>query len=101
MRVIRPNDEPICRPGRTLSRNIPSFDRAGRVRHLPRREDYAPAFFDDVPYNVALVELEEGTRLHSTIRDCPNDELSMGMPVEVVFDRVTDEITLPRFRPRR
>ncbi len=88
-------------PRQDAVKKHPLFDRAGRVRHLPRREDYAPAFFDDVPYNVALVELEEGTRLHSTIRDCPNDELSMGMPVEVVFDRVTDEITLPRFRPRR
>ena len=60
-----------------------------------------PAFFDDAPYNVAIIELEEGIRLHSTIRDCPNDELSIGMPVEVVFDRVNDEVTLPRFRPRR
>ena len=67
------------------------------IVHRPQH----PAFFEDVPYNVAIIELDEGIRLHSTIRDCPNDELSIGMPVEVVFDRVNDEVTLPRFRPRR
>jgi len=67
------------------------------IVHRPQH----PAFFEDVPYNVAIIELDEGIRLHSTIRDCPNDELSIGMPVEVVFDRMNDEVTLPRFRPRR
>jgi len=60
-----------------------------------------PAFNADVPYNVAIIELAEGPRLHSTIVDCPNDEIHVGLPVEVVFDKVNDEITLPRFRPAR
>ena len=33
--------------------------------------------------------------------ECPNDELRIGMPVEVVFEKIDDEVTLPRFRPRR
>jgi len=32
------------------------------------------------------------------VLDCPPDEVHAGMPVEVVFERVTDEITIPRFR---
>ena len=32
---------------------------------------------------------------------CRAGELRVGMPVEVVFDKVSDEVTLPRFRPRR
>lgn len=67
------------------------------VVHRPQH----PAFFEDAPYNVAIVELEEGLRSHFSIVDCPNDELRVGMPVEVVFDKVHDEVTLPRFRPRR
>jgi hypothetical protein len=57
-----------------------------------------PAFNGDTPYNVAIVELEEGPRMHSQVVDCPNDEIRIGMPVEVVFDRVNDEVTLPKFR---
>jgi len=37
-------------------------------------------------------------RLVTGIVDCPPDELSMGMPVEVTWDDVTEAVTLPRFR---
>ena len=67
------------------------------VVHRPQH----PAFFGDVPYNVGIVELEEGIRLHSSIVGCANEALRVGLPVEVVFERVNDEVTLPRFRPRR
>ena len=60
-----------------------------------------PAFNSDTPYNVAIVELEEGIRLHTNVVECANEDLRIGMPVEVVFDKVSDEITLPKFRPRK
>lgn len=37
-------------------------------------------------------------RLLSTLVDCAPQELTIGMPVEVVFEDVTPEVTLPRFR---
>lgn len=61
----------------------------------------SPAFQDDVPYNIALIELEEGVRMMSNVVECANEDLRVDMPVEMVFDDVTPEITLPRFRPRR
>ena len=57
-----------------------------------------PAFAQDVPLAAVVVELEEGVRLLTHVVDCPPDELAMEMPVEVVFDAVTPEITLPKFR---
>lgn len=57
-----------------------------------------PAFMEDVPYAPVVVEMEEGVRLVSWVVDCPPEELEMGMPVEVVFDDVTPEVTLPKFR---
>ena len=66
------------------------------VVHRPQH----PAFFEDAPYNVAIVELEEGIRLHGNIIDCRNENLAVGLPVEVVFDHVKDEVVLPKFRPR-
>ncbi len=57
-----------------------------------------PAFRDKVPYGVVLVDLEEGVRLISNVVDVPSDQLSIGMPVEVVFDDVAEDVTLPRFK---
>ncbi len=61
---------------------------------------YHPAFADDAPYAVAVVELEEGARLVSNLVNCKAEDIEIGMPVEVVFDDVTEEITLPKFQPR-
>ena len=54
---------------------------------------YDPAFKDDVPYNVALIQLEEGTRMYSNVVGVDNDMVKVGDKVEVVFDPVTPEIT--------
>ena len=61
---------------------------------------YHPGFADEVPYAVVVIELEEGARLVSNLVDCPVQDIRIGMPVEVVFDDVTPEVTLPKFRPR-
>ena len=59
---------------------------------------YHPGFADELPYNVAIVELKEGPRIFTNIVECSNDDLKVGMKVEVVFEDVTEEITLPKFR---
>lgn len=58
-----------------------------------------PAFQDDIPYNVVQVELAEGPRLTANVVEVENEQLRIGMPVEIVYDEVTPEITMPRFRP--
>lgn len=63
---------------------------------------YFPGFEDVVPYNVALVELEEGPRMMTNIVGLEHgtlDEMPIGMEVEAVFDPVTPEVTLVKFRP--
>ena len=57
-----------------------------------------PAFTADAPYAPVVVEMEEGVRVVSLMLDCAPDELRIDMPVEVVFEAVTPEITLPKFR---
>ena len=57
-----------------------------------------PAFAEDVPLAAVVVELEEGVRLLTHVVNCPPDELEMEMPVEVVFEAITPEVTLPKFR---
>jgi uncharacterized protein len=63
------------------------------VSHYPQ----VPAF--DYPLAIGLIELEEGTRLVSNVVDIDPAEVHVGMPVEVVFTAVDDELTLPLFRP--
>jgi len=55
-------------------------------------------FAGDVPYASVIVELEEGVRLMTEVVDVKSEELYIGMPVEVVFEDVTPEITLPKFK---
>ena len=62
---------------------------------------YRASHADRVPYNVVVVELEEGPFFHSNVIDCDNDDIHVGMPVEVVFEKRSDLLTLPLFRPRR
>ena len=66
------------------------------VTHPVPREIYD----DDVPYVVALVELEEGVRMATNIVGCDAGEVRAGMEVEVTFDEVAPDVVLPRFRPR-
>jgi hypothetical protein len=56
---------------------------------------------DDYPINIAIVQLSDAKeiRMISTIVDCPLSDLRVGMPVEVIFDEVTPEVTLAKFRP--
>jgi hypothetical protein len=61
---------------------------------------YHPGFASEAPYPVVLVELEEGCRVLSNLVGCPREKVVIGLPVEVVFEEVSDELRLPKFRPR-
>ena len=57
------------------------------------------AYAADVPYVVALIRLNEGVLIMANIVACQPDEVVIGMRVRVVFEKVSDEITLPQFCP--
>lgn len=54
---------------------------------------------DRVPYAVVQVELEEGPRVNANMLDIAPADIRIGMPVEMSFEKASDEITLPQFRP--
>ena len=58
----------------------------------------SPAF--QPPYVAAIIDLEEGCQMMTNIVECDSTEVDVGMPVEVDFRDVSDEITLPYFKPR-
>jgi uncharacterized OB-fold protein len=60
---------------------------------------YHPAFAKEVPYVVALVELDEGPRLLTNIVGIKPENVACEMPVKVVFDDVSEEVSVPKFAP--
>ena len=64
------------------------------INHMPH-----PAF--DGPYSIAVVALDEGPKMMTNIVGCPQtpEALELDMRLEVQFEPVNDEITLPLFRP--
>lgn len=59
-----------------------------------------PLFADEVPQKLAMIELEEGVRMISTLVDIAPEAIVVGLPVEPVFDEIDGgEGVLLRFRP--
>lgn len=56
------------------------------------------AYAAEVPYALALVDLDEGVRMMANIVECPPEAVSIGMRVELTFEDRGD-IRLPQFRP--
>jgi len=63
------------------------------------RRGLHPAFRDEVPYNVAQIELDEGPRLTANVVGLNGVAPVIGMRVEAVFDDIDDTLTMPRFKP--
>jgi uncharacterized protein len=61
---------------------------------------YFPAFRERVPYGVVVVELDEGVRLYSNLVDVESTmEVPIGAPLEAVYEDISDDVTLLKFRP--
>ena len=60
---------------------------------------FHPGFKNDVPYIYALIELEEGPLFSSNVINYDANEIKVGLPVQVIFEDVDDEFTLPKFIP--
>lgn len=85
------------------SRSVQEFQASGKgslysyvINHLP-----SPGFTP--PFAIAVVELEEGPRLMSNIVECEQtpEALELDMPLEVTFEKLNDDITLPQFKPAK
>lgn len=55
-------------------------------------------FAAEVPFIIALVELEEGVRLMTRIINAPRERIAIGVSVQVAFTSINEDVTLPYFR---
>jgi uncharacterized OB-fold protein len=85
------------------SRSVAAFAASGRgtLHSYVINHRAAPDSFFEAPYAIAVVSLEEGPRMLSNIVGVPQtpEALQLDMPLEVVFEPVDDDITVPLFRP--
>lgn len=65
---------------------------------IVHQNDLTP-FHQLVPYVAAIVGLAEGPRMRTNIVDADPARLAVGMAVEVTFQKISDEVTIPVFRP--
>ena len=67
------------------------------INHRPAAPGFTP------PYAIAVVTLDEGPRMMTSIIDCPQtpEALVLDMPLEVAFQTLDDTITLPVFKPAK
>lgn len=79
---------------------VASFTTIPRLE--PRAVPMATWPADGYPINVVIVALPEadGVHLASNMVGCEAKDLKVGMKVSVVFEDVTPEVTLPKFKPR-
>src|ERR1700722_7005783 len=61
-------------------------------------QNQAPGFRESLPYIRAFVELDEGLKMLTNLVDRAPEQVKIGMPVEVVYEDVTPEVTLAKFR---
>jgi uncharacterized protein len=85
----------------TGSRNVSVFEASGRAKLYSYviHNRAVPGF--TAPYAIAVVELEEGPRMMTNIVDCEQtpEALVLDMALQVAFEPMDEEITLPLFRP--
>ena len=86
---------------RCMSTNYKWTEASSKARifsYQVTHQAFYPAW--DTPYAVAIVELEEGPRMHTNIVGCKIEDLYLDMPVELVFEKIQDqEWYLPNFKP--
>lgn len=57
------------------------------------------AFEKDIPYVIAWIDLDEGPRMITNVIGCPDENVTLGMKVSVVFEQQSADIWLPKFMP--
>ena len=63
------------------------------------RQNGEPPFRDQLPYVVAMIELDEGVRMMGNVTDCPVERVRIGMPVEAYAVECGDGLAVPFWRP--
>lgn len=97
--IFYPREQcPVC-----FSQDLEFAPVSGRGRVYAYTVVHQPAdraFEPEVPYTYAIVQLDEGVRMPTNIVECSPDDVKVDMPVVAVFEDVSPEWTLVKFKPQ-
>jgi len=99
-RLRFPAHELCSKCNSTASRWVPVSGRGEVFSFNIMHQVYHPGFAAEVPYAVVVVELEEGCKFVSNLLGVKPHEIKCGMPVEVTFEKLSDDVSIPKFRLR-
>ena len=90
------------KPGYWKGGRLEWIDASGRgevYSYVVAYPPFLPAFAEQMPHILVLVQLEEGPRLVGYMVNTTPEAMRFGLPVRVVFKRLTDDATLPVWEP--
>jgi len=87
---------PRC--GQTHTEWVAASGRGSVYSYVVVHQRLHPAFDANLPYAVALVQLEEGPRMLALVIESDLADVRVEAPVEVVFQTLDDELVIPRVR---
>jgi uncharacterized OB-fold protein/acyl dehydratase len=96
--TLRHPPGPMCPSCRSLKRDYTIVSGRGEV-HSYVVHHHPPVPGRTLPFVVAVVALEEGVRIVGNINDCPPGEVHIGMSVQLTFEQMDDDLTLPQWTP--
>lgn len=99
---------PVCASCRSFEHDLVDLPGTGTVFTFTRvHQAFVPSLAEQLPYVVAAIDLDgpggdvgAGPRIVSNVVDCAPDEVHIGLPVQVVWEELGPELSLPRFVPR-
>ena len=95
---LRHYPRPVCDACYSMEVSWTQASGRGRVHSWTvAHHAFHPGFKPELPYILALVDLEEGVRMTAQLRGVTPGEMRIGLPVAVAFERTTRELALPAF----
>ena len=55
----------------------------------------------EMPVIMCLIDLDDGARLYGQVVECKPEDMQIGMRVDVVFEDISEEAGIPKFRPAK
>ncbi|MAG98871.1 MAG: Zn-ribbon domain-containing OB-fold protein [Alphaproteobacteria bacterium] len=98
--AVRHYPRPVCPQCHAMEADWVEASGRGKV-HSWTVSHYAfhPSFKEQLPLLLGIIDLDEGVRLNCRLRDVAADQIAMGMAVEIGFEDIDDDVTVPVARP--
>ncbi len=98
--AVRHYPRPVCPECHSMAVTWTTASGLGSVHSWTvSYQAFHSAFQDCLPIILATVDLEEGVRMNCRLDGVDPEKIEIDLPVEVAFEDVNDEVTLPVFRP--